>query len=120
MNTTLKDVADKKYQLGEITFVTRYLKLPVEIALIDVKYFLKRIGTGGLKNILRVVNSIILLAILIVALEVLSVMKSRMSNIQESTNSINSEIFDLNSTLTRWMMTGQIGDYLNSDVNQRL
>jgi hypothetical protein len=120
MREIYRGLADKKYQNGQINFVTRYFKIPIEIFLIDAKYFFKRIDSTVLRNILRVLNSIILLAILIVALEVLSVMKSRLSNIQEATNAVNSEIFDLNSTLTRFMMTGQIGDYLNTDVDRGL
>jgi len=60
----------------------------------------------------RLINTAVLIIIMIIAAVLLSIVKEQLSKIGSSAASISSDMFDMNSAITGYVMTGQIGDYV--------
>lgn len=66
----------------------------------------------NIRTATRIINTTVLIAIMIIALVLLAVIKEQLPKIGQSTAAVSAEMFDMNTAVTGYVMTGQIGEYI--------
>lgn len=79
-----------------------------------IKAVASAITEKDIQSTTRIINTIVLFVIMLLIADIWSIIKRQVPEISKSAASISSEMFDMNSVLTRYVMTGQIGDYVTN------
>lgn len=66
----------------------------------------------NIRTITRIINTITITIIMVVALKIYFVAKNELPKIEQAAASLSAEMFDMNQAVTGYVMTGQIGEYV--------